>query len=250
MTAFVLALTLSLFLAYSSVSIVWIPHGLSDDLFHEQNRLGEYAGTAPWSELSYPFSLSVYHTPFENLTLNVTYSYAYGQVRFSTLFAGMDIVQIKGTYGYYYPVLGSTPLQYNIDFLFSEPFQFFGYLLAFFTFFNFAGALIGFGLAYAIEKRRKPIEKTSNQRITRRVGEHAEEIRSHRMKVAALLSVVFIGLYLYLGVNVWNALLSSFDSVLGGLENILLFLFISWIGFGFLACYFLVLLMLRTLRKR
>jgi len=158
MTPLVLALVFSLFLAYFSVSSVWIPHGLSDDVFYQQNKLGEYAGAFPWSRLSYPLSLSVYHPPFENLTLE--YPYAYGQVRFSTLFADIGILRTNGTYWYYYPVMGAMPLQYDTSFPFSEPLQFFGYLLVLFTLFNFVGAFLGISLANAIEKKLKPIERT------------------------------------------------------------------------------------------
>ncbi len=247
-TALVLALVFSLFLAYFSVSSAWIPHGLSADVFHQQNELGQYAGTFPWSKLSYPLSLSVYHTPFENLTLE--YPYAHGQVRFSTLFAGTDILRTKGMYWYYYPVFGAMPLQYDINFPFSEPLQFFGYLLVFFTLFNFVGALLGISLAYAIEKRRNPIERTPNRRMIPKVGEDSEGAKINPRKVVALIPVVFIGLYFYLGVIVWDALLSSFSSVVGGLETMFLFVFILWVGFGCLICYFLGLLMIAILRNK
>jgi len=79
--AVVLACAFSLFLAYVSVSNVWIPHPLSDYVFSEQNALGEYEGVFPWSRLSYPLYLNVYHTPFEQLTL--IGSYGRGQACFS-----------------------------------------------------------------------------------------------------------------------------------------------------------------------
>jgi len=247
-TTLVLALVLSLFLAYFSISSVWIPHGLSDDIFHQQSELGEYAGTFPWSELSYPLSLSVYHTPFQNLTYQ--YPYAYGQVRFSTQFAGMNILQTEGRYWYFYPVFGPMPLQYNINFLFSDPFQFFGYLLALFTIFNFVGALLGLSLAYAIEKRRKPIEKAPNRRMVPKVGEDFERTKIKTRKAVALILAVFLGLYFYLGIIIWNALLSSFSSTSGGLETMFLFLFIFWVGFGFLVCYFFGLILIAILRSK
>jgi hypothetical protein len=247
-TALILALVFSLFLAYFSVSSVWIPHGLSDDVFRQQNEVGEYAGTFPWSQLSYPLSLSVYHTPFENLTYEG--QYAYGQVRFSTLFAGTNILRTDGTYWYFYPIMGASPLQYNINFFFSEPFQFFGYLLVFFTIFNLIGALLGLSLAYAIVKRRKPIERTPNPPIISKVGEHSEGAKINSRKEVALVPAVIIGLYFYLGVIVWNALLSSFSSSAGGLETMILFLFILWVGFGFLVCYFLGSRMIAILRNK
>ena len=241
----VIALVFSLFVAYFSVSSVWFPHGLSDSVLHQQNRFGEYAGTFPLSELSYPLSLSVYHTPFESLTYE--YPYAYGQVGFSTLFAGTNIVRTEGTFWYYYPIFGPAPLQYNINFLFSEPLQFFGCLLVLFTLFNFVGALLGFSLAYAIAKRLKPIERTSNPPIIPKVGEDSEGAKMKYRKVVALIPAILIGLYFYFGVFVWNALLSSFSSTHGGVESMSLFVFILWVGDGFLVCYFLGLIMIAIL---
>jgi hypothetical protein len=248
-TALVLALVLSLFLAHFSVSSVWIPHGLSDDVFHQQSELGEYAGTFPLSRLSYPFSLSVYHTPFKNLTSQ--YPYMYGEVQFSTLFACTGVLHTKGTFGYFYPVMGPMPLQYDINFPFSEPLQFFSYLLVFFTIFNYVGALLGLSLAYAIEKRRERSGSTPNRRRIPKVGEDSERAMINLRKMVVLIPVVFVGLYFYLGTIIWGALLSSFSPYAGGgLENMLLFVFISWIGFGFLVCYFLGLLMITILRNK
>lgn len=186
---------------------------------------------------------------FKNLTLE--YQYMYGQVRFSTLFAGTDILRTKGTFWYFYPVMGPMPLQYDINFPFSEPLQFFGYLLVFFIIFNYVGALLGLSVAYAIQKRRKPSERTPNRRMILKVGEDSDGAAINPRKMVALIPFVFIGLYFYLGVVIWNALLSSFSPYAGGgLETVLLFVFISWIGFGFLVCYFLGLLMITILRNK
>jgi hypothetical protein len=248
MTAIVIALVFSLFVAYFSVSSVWFPHGRSDDVFRQQNRFGDYAGAFPLSELSYPFSLSVYHTPFiDSLTFDEWY--AYGQVGFSTLFAGTNIVRIEGTFWYFYPIEGASPLQYRINFLFSEPLQFFGCLLVLFTLFNFIGALLGFSLAYAIAKRLKPIERTSNPLIIPKVGEDSEGTKMKPSKAVALIPAVLIGSYFYFGVFVWNALLSSFSSHGGREESMSLFVFILWVGFGFLVCYFLGLIMIAILAR-
>jgi hypothetical protein len=245
MTALVLALVFSLFLAYFSVSSVWIPYGLSDDVLHQQNEFGEYAGTYPWCKLSYPLTLSVYHTPFENLTL-INYD-AYGSVRFSILLAGTNILRINGIYWYFYPVMGPMPLQYNINFLFSDPLQFFCYLLFLFTLFNFAGALLGISLAYAIEKKRKPIERTPNQSVMPRLSEDSGGARIKRMKMRALMGA---SLWALMGAFVWSALSSSANSVVGGVENFTLFLFVSWVGFGFLLCYFLGSVAIAILRNK
>ena len=149
----VIVLLFSLFLASASVSSVWVPHALSDNVFYQQNVHGEYGGMYPWSELSYPFYLSVYHTPFENLTFRG--DYAYGQVRFTIAFAGANVAQINGTFWYFYPIMGPSPLQYNIDFLFHDSVEFFAFLLVLYTIFNFIGALVGIGLAYALHGVRR-----------------------------------------------------------------------------------------------
>lgn len=244
-TALVLALVFSLFLAYFSVSSVWIPYGLSDDVLHQQNEFGAYAGTYPWCKFSYPLTLSVYHTPFENLTL-IHYD-AYGSVRFSMLFAGTNILRINGIYWYFYPVMGPTPLQYSINFLFSDPLQFFGYLLFLFTLFNFAGALLGISLAYAIEKKRKPIERTPIERVKPRLSEDSGRARIKQMKMRALMGT---SLWALMGAFVWSALLSSAHSVEGGVERATLFLFVLWAGFGFLLCYFLGWVAIAILRNK
>lgn len=243
-TALVLALVFSLFLAFFSVSSVWIPYGLSDNVLHQQNQLGEYAGTFPWSELSYPLTLSVYHTPFENLTL--IYYEAYGNASFSTLFAGTYILRTSGTYWYFYAVMGPMPLHYNINFVFSDPLQFFHYLLVLFTLFNFAGALLGISLAYMIE-RRKPIGRTSNQRVIPRADEDSTGARVKRVKMVALIGTIVWAL---IGATVWDALFFSAPALEGGAENFILFLFVSWVGFGILLCYFLGSLTIAILRAK
>ncbi len=146
----VLACVLSLFFAYVSVSSVWTPHPLSSDVFREQNALGEYEGVFPWSRLSYPLYLNVYHTPFDQLTF--ISPYAYGQVRFSMFFASAKILAVNGTFFYRAYIMGPMPVYYNIDFLFSYSRDFFYFLLVMFTFFNIIGALLGIILARTLHK--------------------------------------------------------------------------------------------------
>jgi len=150
MVVVVLAFVLSLFLAYVSVSSVWTPHPLSSDVFPERNAPSEYEGVFPWSRLSYPLYLNVYHTPFDQLTW--VYPLAYGQVRFSMFFASAKILVVNGTFSYLAYAMGPMPLSYNIDFLFSHSRDFFYFLLAMVTFFNIIGSLLGIILAKTLHK--------------------------------------------------------------------------------------------------
>jgi len=146
----VLACVLSLLFAYVSVSGVWVPHPLSDDVFREQNAFGEYEGVFPWSRLSYPLYLNVYHTPFHQLTFRE--SFGFGQVYFSVYFANVKVIGANGTFSYFAGVMGPMPLHYKIDFLFSDSLEFFDFLIALFTFFNIIGALLGIILAKTLHK--------------------------------------------------------------------------------------------------
>jgi hypothetical protein len=152
-TVVVFAFLFALFLAYLSVSTVWTPHPLSDDVFREQNAFGEYEGVFPFSRLSYPLYLSVYHTPFSSLTFNETSGIASGQVRFSVLFAGEKIIVVDGVFHYFYPVFGPMPLYYKIDFIFSDSPEFFDFPVATFTLFNIIGALLGIILAKILHEK-------------------------------------------------------------------------------------------------
>jgi hypothetical protein len=147
----VLVCVISLFIAYVSLSTVWVPKPLSlDVLAAGRNSLGESEGAFPWSKLSYPLYLSVYHTPFEQLTL--ADGFAHGQVRFSIFFAGVKILAVNGTFSYFAWVYGSMPLYYSIDFLFSNSYDFFCFLLFTFTYFNIVGALLGIISARALHE--------------------------------------------------------------------------------------------------
>ncbi len=146
-----LACLFSFLLAYISVSAVWTPHPLSDDVGREQNALGEYEGVFPWSELSYPLYLTVYHSPFNQQTF--LYPYAYGEARFNIFLANANIIRLNGTFSYYAYVMGPMPLYYKIDFLFSDSLEFFDFLLVLFSFFNIIGTLIGIMLAKTLQKK-------------------------------------------------------------------------------------------------
>jgi hypothetical protein len=162
------------------------------------------------------------------------------------LFAGTGILRTNGTYWYFYALMGPMPLHYNINFVFSDPLQFFGYLLVLFTLFNFAGALLGISLAYTVE-RRKPIGKTSNQRVIPRADEDSTGAKVKSTKMRALTVTIVWAL---MGASVWDALFFSAPTLEGGAENFNLFLFVSWVGFGILLCYFLGSLTIAILRSK
>ncbi len=150
--AIVLFVVFSFSLAYLSVSSVWTPHALSDDVFYqEEHAHGEFAGSFPWSELSYPLTLGVVHTPFKQLIFQ--YPNAYGEVRLDVFFADSSVVRINGTFWYFYPVMGPMPLQYKIDSLFSDPSQFFGFLIGLYALVNLIGALLGIIISKTLYKR-------------------------------------------------------------------------------------------------
>jgi hypothetical protein len=148
----VLAMLFSLFVAYISVANVWTPGQLSDDVFRKQNDYGEFSGTLPWSRFSYPLSLMVFQTPFVQLTYD--YPYAYGKAEWTISFADFSLVHVKGNYSYYYPIMGPSPLHYQIDNVFSHSFGFFESLVWLFTIFNFAAAVVAIIIASGIRTIR------------------------------------------------------------------------------------------------
>jgi hypothetical protein len=143
--ALILAIAFSSFLAYSSVSSVWVPNQMSDPVFNEEKEgeLGQvgivYRGTLPSSQLSFPFSLGVHHGHADEWFEN---NYGYGQVVFTMFFLNLDVFQINGTYSYLLAV-GPTPLSYRMNFIFSDPTDFFNFLVSVFALINTIGALFG-----------------------------------------------------------------------------------------------------------
>jgi hypothetical protein len=138
----VLAFLSLLLVASISVCSVWTPYVTNWD-FHG----GEYDGQLPWSMLSYPFYLSVYHTPFVRLLYNgLRIS---GNVSFSIFTVNMRVMKIDGTFSFP-PVFGRVPLSYSLNFPFSTGYAFFVFLLFLFTLLNVIGALLATGIAYVI----------------------------------------------------------------------------------------------------
>jgi hypothetical protein len=149
-----LAIAFSLFLGYRSVSNVWVPYQLSDNVFREQSALGNYRGTFPSSQLSYPFSLNVYHTPPNQQTYSESPEpgYGYGEARFTILFLNANTLQINGAFSYV-TVMEPWPLGYRMNFEFSDPIDFYVFLVIFYGFVNALGALAGIIVARTLYRK-------------------------------------------------------------------------------------------------
>ncbi len=145
----ILALGLSFFVAYVSVSNVWIPHPQSDDVWRSQDASGEYEGVFPWSKLSYPFYLNAYHTPFKQQTLSGRI--ANGNASLTVFLANAKLLRVNGTFAYNALLMGPDELYYLFDSLFSQSPNFFGFLLTLFTSFNFIGSILGIALAKTLK---------------------------------------------------------------------------------------------------
>jgi hypothetical protein len=136
----VLACLVSLFLAWVSVSNAWTPDPMSYEL-----KFGETEGVFPWTKLSYPLYLSVYHS-------NTTWidTVVHGQVHVNVLFVNAKIIGANGTFSFYGGAFGFAPVYYHFDFIFSNPDAFFDFLLVLLALFNIIGALLGIALARMI----------------------------------------------------------------------------------------------------
>jgi hypothetical protein len=145
---------LSLLLSFISVWSVWTPYTTNLD-FHG----GEFDGCFPWSKLSYPFSLSVNHTPFAHLLYDgMRIS---GSVSFGIYLINAKAVEVNGRFSYP-PVFGKVPLSYSLNFpLFNDGETFFIFLLILFTFFNIVGAILGILVAYTFVKKKHLRQQSS-----------------------------------------------------------------------------------------
>jgi hypothetical protein len=141
------ASVVSLLLAFFSIWSVWTPYITNWD-FHD----GEFNGYFPWSKLSYPLHLSVYHTPFIHLLYDgVSIS---GNASFTILIANAKVMKVNGTFNFL-PVFGRVPLSYSLNFpLFNNKETFFIFLLTLFTILNMIGALVGIALANTLAKKK------------------------------------------------------------------------------------------------
>jgi len=143
-------LAISFFLAYVSVLTVWDPHPLSDDVSRNQDARGEYGGPFPWSKLSYPLFLNVYHTPFSERKISGL-SY-HGEAHFSILLVNAKVMVVNSTFSYAAYFMGPMPLNYINDFLLQHSPEFFVFLIELFASLNVAGAVLGILLAKTLQK--------------------------------------------------------------------------------------------------
>lgn len=141
------AFLVSLLPAFVSIWSVWTPYTTNLN-FHG----GEFDGYFPWSKLSYPLCLNVYHTPFIRLLYDgIRIS---GDVSFSMFLTNTGVMVVNGTFSYP-PVFGEIPLSYSLNFpFFNNGETFFIFLLALFTTFNMIGALVGIALVNTLAKKR------------------------------------------------------------------------------------------------
>ncbi len=146
----VFALLFSLFLAYESVSTVWVPHPLSDNVFSQQNPAGWYSGLFPWSKLSYPFYLNVHHSSFSEIVFGDRYGN--GNASFIVLADGAKFLETNATFQYYYQVQGQMPLYYRFSSFYADSLDFYLVIIALFTTFNIIAATTGIALVYALNK--------------------------------------------------------------------------------------------------
>jgi hypothetical protein len=138
---------ISMFSAFLSLWIVWTPL-LTNLTYHD----GEYQGTSSLNKLSYPFFLSVYHTPHLDLKCDKGCS---GIVSFKIFFANIKIGEINGSFSYP-SAFGEFPLNYEINLPFFETKEkFFAFLLATFTLLNLVGAAIGILIYSTVKRIRK-----------------------------------------------------------------------------------------------
>lgn len=146
----VAVLAISFFLAYVSVLTVWDPHPLSDDIGRNQDARGEYEGPFPWSKLSYPLFLNVYHTPFSEQTISGLFHH--GEAHFSVLLVNVKVMVVNSTFSYDAYWMGPMPLNYIIDSPLQHSSEFFVFLIELFASLNVAGAVLGILLAKILQK--------------------------------------------------------------------------------------------------
>ncbi len=140
------AFLVSLLLAFVSVCSVWTPYVTNLD-FHG----GEFDGYFPWSKLSYPVYVSVYHTPFVRLLYD-GYRIS-GNASYTIFLIDAEVMKVSGTFSYP-PIFGRVRLSYHINFpLFNNGETFFIFLLTMFTLFNIIGTTLGLILTYKVLKR-------------------------------------------------------------------------------------------------
>jgi hypothetical protein len=114
-------------------------------------RGGDFDGYFPWSRLSYPLHLSVYHTPFIQLLYDGMQ--VSGDASFTSFLVDLNVIKVDGEFTFA-PVFGEAPLHYSLNFpLFNSGERFFIFLLTLFTLFNLVGGALGILIASRLLKR-------------------------------------------------------------------------------------------------
>ena len=136
----------SLVLAFISIWNVWTPY-VTNLTFHG----GDFDGCFPWSSLSYPLHLSVYHTPFIRLLYNGMQ--VSGNASFTLFLVNLNVIKVDVEFTFA-PVYGEVPLYYSLNFpLFNSGERFFIFLLTLFTLFNLVRGALGILIASRLLKR-------------------------------------------------------------------------------------------------
>jgi hypothetical protein len=73
--------------------------------------------------------------------------------RFTAFLASVNVFQVNGTFSYFYPIEGPSPLHYKIDFMFSGSQEFFNFLVALYAFFDIIAALLGIVVAKTLYEK-------------------------------------------------------------------------------------------------
>ena len=145
-TIIVFACVFSMLISLVSIWNVWTPY-----ITNMSVQDGDFAGTFPWSKLSYPLYLSVYHTPFAQRAINER-NIASGNVSFSLFVLNAQIGKIDGEF-FYHLAFGAATLFYSINFpILNDAESFVLFLFILFTFFNLTGIIIAMALRYFVMK--------------------------------------------------------------------------------------------------
>jgi hypothetical protein len=143
-----LTILASLALSFLSICSVWTPY-ISNMSVHD----GEFNGLLPFSKLSYPMYLTVYHTPL-NLRLFDGGSLS-GNASFRILLTDFKVMEVRGSFGYA-AIYGRSHLVYSLDFpAFNNGLVFFLFMLALFTVQNIIGTVLGILLAHTCSSQER-----------------------------------------------------------------------------------------------
>lgn len=149
----VFSLFFPLVVSYASTIDVWSPNTTILNIHY-----GTYEGTPVLSKLSFPFYLSVYHTPLAQHTYDgVAFS---GNAFFHIILVSVKVLDVHGKFSYN-PVFWDRQSSYSIEFPpFNSGERFFALLVILLTIFNIAGSVLGIVIPYEVLRRRRSGELT------------------------------------------------------------------------------------------